>query len=62
MNVNSWIRVIAGLFIITSLILGFYVNEYWFLFTAFVGINLFQSGITKWCLMEEILLKIGVKK
>jgi hypothetical protein len=40
--------------------LGYYVSPYFFLFTAFVGLNLFQSGITRWCLMEDILNKLGV--
>ena len=60
MNVQRWIRVIAGTFVLTSLLLGLYVSKYLFLFTAFVGLNLFQSGITKWCLMEDILKKLGV--
>ena len=60
MNVERWIRVIAGTFVLASLLLGLYVNRYWFLFTAFVGLNLFQSGWTNWCLMESILKKIGV--
>lgn len=60
MNVERWVRVIAGTFVLTSLLLGLYVNRYWFLFTAFVGVNLFQSGWTNWCLMEKILKKLGV--
>lgn len=60
MNVERWIRVIAGTFVLTSLVLGYYVSAYAFLFTAFVGLNLFQSGLTKWCLMEDILKKLGV--
>jgi len=57
------IRVIAGTFILASLALGVYVNRNWLWFTAFVGANLFQSGLTKWCLMEDILrkLKIGAE-
>jgi len=62
MNVERWIRVIAGTFVLTSLFLGLYVSRYWFLFTAFVGLNLFQSGLTKWCLMENILKKFGVSE
>jgi Protein of unknown function (DUF2892) len=62
MNVERWIRVIAGTFVLASLALGYYVNGYWFLFTAFVGLNLFQSGLTKWCLMEDILKKLGVSE
>ncbi|HEU5360478.1 MAG TPA: DUF2892 domain-containing protein [Candidatus Deferrimicrobiaceae bacterium] len=60
MNVERWIRVIAGTFVLGSLLLGLYVNSYWFLFTAFVGLNLFQSGFSNWCLMEKILKKVGV--
>jgi hypothetical protein len=59
-TVERWIRVIAGTFVLASLLLGVYVNTYFLLFTAFVGVNLFQSGLTRWCLMEDILKKIGV--
>ena len=65
---TSWqmTRVIAGLFILLSLALGveaspMYVSAYWLWFTAFVGANLLQSGITRWCLMEIILRKLGLK-
>ena len=60
MNVERWIRVIAGTFVLASLALGYFVNRYWFLFTAFVGLNLFQSGFSNWCLMSDILRKLGV--
>ncbi|MCL5965988.1 MAG: DUF2892 domain-containing protein [Deltaproteobacteria bacterium] len=60
MNVERWIRVIAGAFVMASLLLGVFVNKYWLLFTAFVGVNLFQSGFTNWCLMETILTRLGV--
>ncbi|MCL6482242.1 MAG: DUF2892 domain-containing protein [Firmicutes bacterium] len=59
MSIEHKIRSIAGTFILVSLALGVWVNPNWFWFTAFVGANLFQSGFTKWCLMEKILLKIG---
>ena len=55
------IRAIAGTFILISLILAVYVNQNFLWFTAFVGANLLQSSITKWCLMEDILKKLGVK-
>jgi hypothetical protein len=58
---NRIIRAIAGTFILISLLLAIYVNQNWLWFTAFVGANLFQSSITKWCLLEDILTKIGVK-
>ncbi len=58
---NRIVRAVAGTFILTSLLLAIYVNQNWLWFTAFVGANLLQSSITKWCLMEDILTKLGVK-
>ena len=58
---NRVIRGIAGTFILISLLLAVYVNNNWLWFTAFVGVNLLQSSITKWCLMEDILKKFGIK-
>jgi len=58
---NRIIRAVAGTFIIISLLLAVYVSINWLWFTAFVGVNLLQSSITKWCLMEDILKKFGVK-
>lgn len=65
---TSWklVRIIAGLLILLSLALGvaespLFVSQYWLYFTAFIGVNLFQSGITNWCLMENIMRKIGVR-
>jgi hypothetical protein len=52
---------IAGTFVMVSLALGHWVSPYWYLFTAFVGANLFQSALTNWCLMETFLKKLGVK-
>lgn len=57
MTLEHTIRAIAGTFILASLALGYFVSPYWFLFTAFVGLNLLQSAFTKWCLMEDILKK-----
>jgi len=54
------IRAIAGTFVTLSVILGYYVSPYWFLFTLFVGLNLFQSSLTQWCLAEQILAKLGI--
>lgn len=56
------IRGIAGTFILVSLLLAIYVNINWLWFTAFVGFNLLQSSITRWCLMEDILKKLGVRE
>lgn len=58
MKIDRIIRFIAGLFILLSLALGYYVSENWYWFTAFVGLNLFQSSLTNWCLMEDILKKV----
>lgn len=62
MTVNDLIKLIAGSFVLASIILGHLVNEYFFLFTAFVALNLIQSSFTKWCLMDQILKKLGVKE
>jgi len=62
MTLERYIRLIAGTFVLASLALGTWVSPYWYLFTAFVGINLFQSALTKWCLMEDILRKFGIGK
>ena len=59
--INRLIRAIAGSFILISLALAIYVNINWLWFTAFVGANLLQSSITKWCLMETILRKLGLE-
>jgi len=55
---NRIVRGIAGSFILISLMLAIYVNQNWLWFTAFVGANLFQSSLTKWCLMDTILEKV----
>ena len=60
MLVNDWIHTIAGTFILASLALGTWVHPYWYLMTAFVGANLFQYGMTKFCPMGIILKKLGV--
>jgi Inner membrane protein YgaP-like, transmembrane domain len=62
MSLDHKIRLIAGTFILASLALGWWVSPYWFLFTAFVGVNLVQSSITKWCLMEDILRRTGIHR
>jgi len=62
MTLNNKIRLIAGTFVLGSLALGWWVSPYWFLFTAFVGLNLVQSAITRWCLMEDILRWTGIHR
>jgi hypothetical protein len=54
------IRRIAGTFVLGSLALGYWVSPWWYLFTAFVGLNLIQSSFTRWCLMEDLLRRVGV--
>jgi hypothetical protein len=58
MDMHYIIRRIAGTFVLASLALGIWVSPWWFLFTAFVGVNLIQSSFTMWCLMEDILAKL----
>jgi len=60
MTIERTLRLIAGLFVLVSLALGHWVSEYWYLFTAFVGLNLFQSGFTNWCPMMTFLRSLGV--
>jgi hypothetical protein len=59
-TIERALRVIAGIFILLSLALGHWFSPYWYLFTAFVGLNLLQSGFTNWCPMMTFLRKIGV--
>ena len=61
MNVERFLRLIAGVVVMATLALGHWVSPYWYLFTAFVGLNLFQSGFTNWCPMMTILRKFGVQ-
>lgn len=65
MTINRVVRIIAGFFVLLSLALGveaspLFHSENWLWFTAFVGVNLFQSGFTNWCLMDTLLVKLGV--
>ncbi len=60
MTVEPMLRLIAGFFVMLSVLLGMYVHPGFFWFTAFVGLNLFQSAFTKWCPMMAILRKAGV--
>ena len=60
MTVNEGLRLIAGLFVLLSVALGYYVHPAWFLFTAFVGVNLFQSAFSGWCPAMWVLRKLGL--
>ncbi|MFQ5586884.1 MAG: DUF2892 domain-containing protein [Thermodesulfobacteriota bacterium] len=55
MRVERYLRLIAGTFVLLSLLLARFHSEYWLLFTGFVGLNLLQSGFTNWCPMKSIL-------
>ncbi len=55
------VRLVAGTLVLTSLALGWLVSPWWLLLAVFVGANLFQSSLTRWCLLEDILKKVGVK-
>ena len=58
---NKAFRTIVGLFILISVLLAVYVDQNWLWFTVFIGLNLIQSAFTKWCLLETILAKLGLK-
>ncbi len=62
MTVERGLRLMAGAFILISLGLGYWISPYWYLFTAFVGLNLFQSGLTNWCPAMFLLRKLGLRE
>ncbi len=61
MTVERLLRMIAGFFILLSLVLSVYHDQRWLWFTGFVGLNLLQSAFTNWCPMMTFLRKMGVK-
>jgi hypothetical protein len=62
MHVERLLRLIAGLFILLTVVLAVVHSRYWLLFTGFVGLNLLQSAFTDWCPMMSILQRFGVKR
>lgn len=60
MTIERALRLIAGFFVMLSVGLSYVHSPYWLYFTAFVGLNLFQSGFTNWCPMVWILEKAGL--
>jgi hypothetical protein len=62
MSLHQWLRGIAGLFVLASVALGHFVSPYWYLFTAFVGLNLVQSAFTRWCPMISLLRALGARE
>jgi len=61
MTINEGIRLVGGSFVLLSIVLGYWVHPGWFLFTAFVGLNLIQSAFTGWCPMMWVLKKLGLR-
>ena len=62
MTIERYLRLIAGIFVMLTVALGYWVHPAWYLFTAFVGLNLFQSSFTNWCPMMTFLRKLGVPR
>ncbi len=61
MTVERAVRLLAGVIVLASLALAYFVSPYWYILTAFVGLNLFQSGITNWCPAMNIFRALGLK-
>jgi hypothetical protein len=62
MSINEYLRAIAGFFVLVSVALGHWVHPGFYLFTAFVGLNLLQSAFTRWCPMISILRALKVRE
>lgn len=62
MSIDRIVHVVAGTFVLLSLALARFHSPNWYWFTAFVGANLLQSGLTNWCLLASILRKLGVSE
>jgi hypothetical protein len=62
MTIERALRLMAGTFVLLSVGLGYWVSPYWFVFTAFVGLNLLQSGFTNWCPAMWIFKKLGLRE
>jgi DUF2892 family protein len=61
MTIERGLRLIAGVVVLASVALGFFVTPYWLLLTAFAGANLFQSAFTNWCPMVWVFEKLGFR-
>jgi hypothetical protein len=61
MTIERYLRLIAGSFVLISLLLGYFHSHYWFLFTGFVALNLIQSAFTNWCPMMMLLKRLGAR-
>ncbi|MGH7848998.1 MAG: YgaP family membrane protein [Thermodesulfobacteriota bacterium] len=60
-NVDLLVFRVAGIFVLASLALGYFVHTAWFLFTAFVGLNMFQASFTGFCPLAKVFKKMGAK-
>jgi len=60
MTIKDILRLVPGIFVLFSVAMGIYVNQWWLALAVFVGLNLLQSAFTKWCLLEDILRKLGI--
>jgi len=56
------VKAVAGIFILTSITLALLIHINWLILAGFVGLNLLQSSLTKWCMLNDILTKLGVPK
>lgn len=62
MKLNDSLRLIAGLVVLTSIVLGALAHPYWYGLAAFVALNLIQSSFTRWCPMMTLLRRLGVQE
>jgi len=62
MTVERALRLIAGFFVMVSVLLAVFHSRYWLIFTGLVGLNLFHSGFTDWCPMVWVLQKLGLPR
>jgi len=62
MTLERYLRLIGGAVVLSGLALGHWVSPYWYLLSAFAGLNLFQSGFTNWCPMMTFLRKLHVRE
>lgn len=62
MSLENSIRLLAGTLVLLSVTMGYFISPYWFILTAFVGFNLIQSSITKFCPAEMIFARMFFKK
>jgi hypothetical protein len=61
MTIDRYLRLIAGCFVLVTVLLGYIHSPYWFLFTVFVALNLIQSAFTNWCPMMTFLRRFGAR-